>query len=137
MEIILICCHGKERGCSLDLKRGGREDFGDDDGKEEGRRRRRRHRRRGDEDGREHRSLVVRNDEQGGGENESRPLGGTCCPLSSPWWAMMIFGVEALGLDLMMFLSLPRSLLFLPLSNLLLQIQKRFFYFYGRQERFL
>ena len=80
----------------------------------------------GDEDGREHRSLVVRNGEQGGGEKESRHLGGTCCSLSSPWWAMMIFGVEALGLDLMMFLSLPRSLLFLPLSNLLLQIQKRF-----------
>ena len=68
----------------------------------------------GDEDGREHRSLVVRNGEQGGGEKESRHLVGTCCPLSSPWWAMMIFGVEALGLDLMMFLSLPRSLLFLP-----------------------
>ena len=110
----------------------------DDDGKEEGRRRRRRHRRRGDEDGREHRSLVVRNDEQGRWrERIPCHLGGTCCPLSSPWWAMMIFGVEALGLDLMMFLSLPRSLLFLPLSNLLLQIQKRFFYFYGRQERFL
>ena len=68
----------------------------------------------GDEDGREHRSLVVRNDEQGGGEKESRHLGGTCCSLSSPWWAMMIFGVEALVW--MMFLSLPQShpLLHLP-----------------------
>ena len=69
----------------------------------------------GEEDGREHRSLVVRNGEQGGGEKESRHLGGTCCPLSSPW-AMMIFGVEALVL--MMFLSLPQShpLLHLPVS---------------------
>ena len=80
----------------------------------------------GEEDGREHRSLVVRNGEQGGGEKESRPLGGTCCPLSSPWWAMMIFGVEALVW--MMFLSLPQShpLLRLPVSDLLLQIQKVF-----------
>ena len=79
----------------------------------------------GDEDGREHRSLVVRNDGQGGGEKESRPLGGTCCPLSSPW-AMMIFGVEAPVW--MMFLSLPQShpLLRLPVSDLLLWIQKVF-----------
>ena len=61
-----------------------------------------------------------------GGEKESRHRGGTCCPLSSPWWAMMIFGVEALVL--MIFLSLPQShpLLRLPVSDLLLQIQKVF-----------
>ena len=82
----------------------------------------------GEEDGREHRSLVVRNGEQGGGEKTSRRLGGTCCPLSSPWWAMMIFGVEALVW--MMFLSLPQShpLLHLPVSDLLLQIQKVFLF---------
>ena len=82
----------------------------------------------GDEDGREHRSLVVRNGEQGGGERESRHLGGTCCPPSSPWWAMMIFGVEAPVW--MMFLSLPQShpLLRLPVSDLLLQIQKVFLF---------
>ena len=91
MEKILICCHGKERGCSLDLKRGGREDFGDDDGKEEGRRRRRRHRRRGDEDGREHRSLVVRNDEQGGGrKNEKIP---------SPRWHLLPLIITMVGDD--------------------------------------
>ena len=78
----------------------------------------------GEEDGREHRSLVVGNDEQGGGEKESRHR----CPLSSPWWAMMIFGVEALVW--MMFLSLPQShpLLRLPVSDLLLQIQKVFLF---------
>ena len=60
---ILICCHGKEKGCSLDLKRGDREAAGGwkENAEEE------------EEDGREHyhRSFVVEKDEKGDSRDET------------------------------------------------------------------